>query len=199
MRRRPATAPRCLPAAGRAAESRPPGVAFGNQTAVAPEAIGCRSSSGSVFWTPAQSRKRHCQPERGAHRSRPRRLGPVRPARPRSAESRVIVVSPPRPRLARAGGGRRSRLRPPRPPDGALAVRRVRIRMISNWPSVIVPVLSKTTYPTLAASCSTEPPRTKMPRRASPPMAATMAVGVARMSAQGHATIRTATVRSQSR
>ena len=70
---------------------------------------------------------------------------------------------------------------------------------ISNRPSVMVPVLSKTTVSILAASCMMEAPRTRMPRRASPPMAATMAVGVARIRAQGQATIRTATVRSQSR
>jgi ligand-binding sensor domain-containing protein len=52
---------------------------------------------------------------------------------------------------------------------------------------------------TFAAFRRTPPPRTRMPRRARPPMAATIAVGVARISAHGQATISTATVRSQSR
>ncbi len=72
-------------------------------------------------------------------------------------------------------------------------------RAISNCPSVMVPVLSKTTVSTLAASCRMEAPRTRMPRRARPPMAATIAVGVARIRAHGHATISTDTVRIQSR
>ena len=71
--------------------------------------------------------------------------------------------------------------------------------MTPKRPSVTVPVLSKKTVSTLAAYCSTAPPRTRMPRRASPPIAATIAAGVARISAHGQATINTDTVRIQSR
>ena len=60
----------------------------------------------------------------------------------------------------------------------------------SNLPSVRVPVLSKAKA-LICASCSSEfPPLIKMPVPASLPIAAIIAAGVARISAQGHATTR---------
>ena len=55
-------------------------------------------------------------------------------------------------------------------------------------PTVRVPVLSKTTASTRPACSRCEPPLMRMPRRAPLPIAALIAVGVARPTAQGHAT-----------
>ena len=73
-----------------------------------------------------------------------------------------------------------------------------RVLTIRKRPDVKVPVLSNTTVSTAAPDCRIEPPRTRMPRRANPPMPATIAAGVARISAHGQPTINTATMRSQS-
>ena len=63
-------------------------------------------------------------------------------------------------------------------------------------PSVIVPVLSKTTVSTLCAVSSASPPRIRMPISAPLPVPTMIAVGVARPSAHGQAMISTATALS---
>mmetsp|Transcript_25611 Transcript_25611/g.77208 ORF Transcript_25611/g.77208 Transcript_25611/m.77208 type:complete len:349 (-) Transcript_25611:275-1321(-) len=62
-----------------------------------------------------------------------------------------------------------------------------------GFPSVSVPVLSKTTHVACAAASRTAPPLTSTPMRAPTPVPTMTAVGVARPSAQGHATTTTDT------
>ena len=64
--------------------------------------------------------------------------------------------------------------------------------LTTGRPSVMVPVLSKTTVVTLAPISSAVPLRMKMPRRAAAPVPAMIAVGVARPSAHGQAISTTA-------
>ncbi|OPY65528.1 MAG: hypothetical protein A4E57_03163 [Syntrophorhabdaceae bacterium PtaU1.Bin034] len=74
----------------------------------------------------------------------------------------------------------------------------VTIALTLGFPSVRVPVLSKRTTSVRPASSRKAPPLTRIPALAARPMVATIAVGVARINAQGHPTISTAMARLSS-
>ena len=65
------------------------------------------------------------------------------------------------------------------------------MEVISGFPCVIVPVLSRTTMPIFSAAWMASMSRMRMPRRAPLPVATMMAAGMANPRAQGQAMIST--------